>query len=60
MRVVEPRPVVHTYVCEFRPVRACSEGWKEFCFHEIWMGFKERQCVAELGMTIGILYLARW
>ena len=46
-------------VCEFRPVGACPEGWKEFCLHEIWMSFKERQCVAELGMKIGIPYLAR-
>lgn len=47
-------------VCEFRPVGACPEDWKEFSLRELWMSFEERQCVAELGMKIGILYLARW
>lgn len=45
-------------VYESRPARAFPKGWKKFCLHAIWMSFKERQCVAELGINIGILYLA--
>lgn len=51
--------MLHTYWAAPRPAWACPEGGKEFCLHEIWMSFQEKQYVAELGMKIGTLCLLR-